>query len=140
LRIRPTAPGRESLEAGDREQPSGDGGAALKSASLLPDIKEHVAQKILGRGLVADEPEQPTIEFSAMSGEQHLHASLSPAAMRSTSISSEEFSTDVAAFAGTAALDLDLSHVPPNQTAGRGKVRDVPSMPTDTWSPPVASS
>ena len=69
----PTTPGRESLEAGDRQQPSGNGGAALKSASLLPDIKEHIAQKILGHGLVADEPEQPTIEFSAMPGEQHLH-------------------------------------------------------------------
>jgi hypothetical protein len=106
LRIRPTTPGRESLEAGDREQPSGDGGAALKSASLLPDIKEHVAQKILGRGLVADEPEQPTIVRCRANST--CMASLSPAAMRSTSISSEEFSTDVAAFAGTAALDLDL--------------------------------
>jgi hypothetical protein len=56
---------REGLEAGDLKQPSGNGGAALKSASLLPDIKEHIAQKIpLGHGLGADEPEQPTKESS----------------------------------------------------------------------------
>jgi hypothetical protein len=59
------APPREGLEAGDLKQPSGNGGAALKSASVLPDIKEHIAQKIpLGHGLGADEPEQPTKESS----------------------------------------------------------------------------
>jgi hypothetical protein len=54
----------------------GDGGAALESASLLPDIKEYIAQKILGHGLVADEPKQPAIDSGAMPGEQHLHGEL----------------------------------------------------------------
>ena len=76
LRIGPTAAGRERLEAGDREQPSGDGGTAFKAASLLPHVEEHVAQKVLGHGLVADEPEQPTINRGAMAGEQHLHGEL----------------------------------------------------------------
>jgi len=38
--------------------------------------EEHIAQKIVGHGLVADEPEQPTIEVSALPGEQHLHGKL----------------------------------------------------------------
>src|SRR4051794_31270585 len=69
----PTAARRERLEAGDREQPSGDGKAAFKAASLLPHVEEHIAQKVFGDGLIADEPEQPTVNRVAMPGEQHLH-------------------------------------------------------------------
>jgi hypothetical protein len=99
----PATTGRERLEARDREQPGGDGGAPLKSASLLPHIEEHIAQEILGHGLVADKPEQPTETEPRCRAKSACMASLSPAAMRVTSISSEEYSPVVAAFAGTAA-------------------------------------
>ena len=71
-----TAARRERLEARDREQPRGDGGTAFKAASLLPHVEKHVAQKIFGDGLIADEPEQPTVNGGAMPGEQHLHGEL----------------------------------------------------------------
>jgi hypothetical protein len=60
----------ERLEAGDREQPSRNGGTAFKAASRLPHVEEHVAQNVLGHGLIADKPEQSTIDISPMPGEQ----------------------------------------------------------------------
>ena len=65
-------------------------------------------------------------------------ASLSPAAMRSTRISSEEFSTDVAAFAGTAAADRGQnkrlkhvnspSHVPPDALGKKSSWKYFPGL------------
>ena len=50
--------------------------ARPKSASLLPHVEEHIAQKIFSDGLVADEPEKPAIDRGAMPGEEHLHGEL----------------------------------------------------------------
>ena len=51
-----TTAGRERLEAGDREQPGAEGGAALIAASLLPHIEEHITQQVFRQGLAADQP------------------------------------------------------------------------------------
>ena len=64
--------------AGDREQPSRNGGTAFKAASLLPYIEEHVAQQVLGHGFVAYEPEQPTIDVGPMPGKAPAWRARSP--------------------------------------------------------------
>ena len=103
LGMRPAAAGRERLEARDREQPSRNGGTAFKAASLLPHVEEHVAQKVLGHGLVADEPEQPAINVGAMAGEQHLHGELVARCDALNQNFIGRISPAVAAIAGTAA-------------------------------------
>ena len=37
------------------------------------DVKEHVAQEVLGHGFVADEAQQPAVDRGAMAGKQRLH-------------------------------------------------------------------
>ena len=53
-----------------------DGGAPFEAAGLLPYIEEHIAQQILGHGLVANEAKQPAVDRGAVPGEQDLHGKL----------------------------------------------------------------
>ena len=50
-----TAPpaGRQGLEAGNRQQPGRNRRARLEGRGLAPDVQKHLAQDVLGQGIVA---------------------------------------------------------------------------------------
>ena len=49
-------------------------GAAFEASRLTPHAEENLAQEILGKRLIADEPNEPAIDGGPMPSEQSLHS------------------------------------------------------------------
>src|SRR6266511_3047499 len=64
---------RQGLMASNRLLPRRDRGAALEATRLTPHIEKNLAQEVLGKRLIADEPKKPAVDVGPMPGEQSLH-------------------------------------------------------------------
>jgi hypothetical protein len=45
----------------------------LEATRLTPHIEKNLAQEVLGKRLIADEPKKPAVDVGPMPGEQSLH-------------------------------------------------------------------
>jgi hypothetical protein len=45
----------------------------LEATRLTPHIEKNLAQEVLGKCLIADEPRKPAVDVSPMPREQNLH-------------------------------------------------------------------
>jgi hypothetical protein len=45
----------------------------LEATRLTPHIEKNLAQEVLGKRLIADEPKKPAVNIGAMPREQNLH-------------------------------------------------------------------
>src|SRR4029077_1405801 len=64
---------RQGLETRNRQQPSGNGGAAFELAALTPHIDEILADEVLRNLLVPHEPKPETEHPDMVPSVKHLH-------------------------------------------------------------------
>lgn len=64
---------RQGLEPRNRQQPGGNGGSALKLASLTPYIEKNLADEVFRNLFVPDEPKPETEHPDMVPSVQHLH-------------------------------------------------------------------
>jgi hypothetical protein len=50
----------------------------MEATRLTPHIEKNLAQEVLGKRLIADEPKKPAVDVGPMPSEQSLHRWLAP--------------------------------------------------------------
>jgi len=73
FRVRPAPQGRKRLEPHNPKQPSGNRRPALEPARLPPDVKEYLADKILGELFVPHQAKSEAKHPDVMAAVQHPH-------------------------------------------------------------------
>jgi hypothetical protein len=103
----------------------------LEATRLTPHIEKHLAQEVLGKRLIADEPKKPAVDVGPMPGEQSLHCWFA------ASGSSDEVFPAVAASADTAATAAGCGRTDTLSMRGSPRSRFPPKQ---CWRPGCGSS